>query len=230
MSHPPPNVRPFRPDDLGRVEALFKNSMLSVRPSASRTLGLLALFTLLVHGLRLSGYLVWAGILLSLVVHLACDIYIRRYISRASPTRNLARYTEPRSRLLVMETEGQIVGFTSVEPQGGHTHAHTCWVTYFFIDPQHQGKSLGLHLTDGLLEWAHRREGYSTVCGATSSFQTRQLRLQRKYAEILKQRGVPIDLELREDRTGWWAWSPVKRVHIIYRARARARPWVPPST
>jgi GNAT superfamily N-acetyltransferase len=206
-------IREFVMADLHQVESVFRRSMMSVRPSYWKGVVVTISLYLLSYVWRFAGYLVWPSVFVQFLVHGGFYLFLRHYVETASPTKNFTRYTTDRSKLLVLtrpDTD-QIVGFTSFEPMQDPT---SCWVTYFFIDPDFQGQGLGLELNGAFLEYIYRKSQYARICGATSSWQTSQIKLQEKQREIFEERGTPIRLDLVAERS--CCWMPIYQVNIIY--------------
>jgi GNAT superfamily N-acetyltransferase len=202
-------LREYHSDDISMIENIFIRSMWSIMPSYFDICNLLlnnelpSIYIIITMILFFSHrYLSYLLILGSLLFYIGIAIYIKWYIYVLNPKKHINKYKSQRSNIFVLIHDKQIVGFVSMEP---YIHLNHAWVTYMFVDPLYQGRGFGLMLNEFLYEYGHKNLSYMKFSGSTSSIQSRQLKLQSKYNDILKNKlGCKSIFTLNKIKKYWW--------------------------
>lgn len=196
-------IREYTEKDLPIIDDVFQRSMLSIIPSPKIVIFLMVLM----FGLR------YYILILPIIIYLCAYIYIKLFNRRMLPSKHIHKYKLPKSKLLVLTHETNndlIIGFTSIEP---YIYHNSCWTTYMFIDPSYQKLGYGLKLCEALYEYAIQKMSYKKIYMGTSSIQTSQLKLQRKYKTLLE-KSMRGTLEFKKKEI--YPFFPIYKIFIIY--------------
>lgn len=199
-------IRSVVEEDLFIIENIFKRSIRSVKPSIKFYIFITGVLMILLYPAIYFFYALLISFFICFIIYYSFYIFIENYIFTTSPLKNFYKYQTNNNKMLCLVVNDIIIGFTSVEK----IDIDSVWVTYFFIDPEYQGKGYGVLLCDALFLYG-TENNIHRLQGGTSSIQYPQLKLMRKYIKLLKLKNNNYNLELKRHN-----WFPIHEVSIIF--------------
>ena len=198
-------IREYMDGDLVHIERIFAKSVMSILPS---------LWALIIPQILLFCGFKWIApmlFVLGAIIYMAGLLYLNQYIINTSPAKHIKLYTNnPHSKILVLYLphNHKIIGFVSYL---GNIYTKSCWITHQFVDPYYQKMGYGAQLNDALFEYAYCSAGYTTVAGGTSSIQTSQLKLHKKYIKTKPEWKLEF-IHLPPP----YKYIPIHQINIVY--------------
>ena len=206
-----PIARSYVDEDLQQIRDVFKTSMMSVCPNFLKiffffNLPLLVLFK-------------WFGVIifcLTQIINIVVYLFIRNYIKKTDPILFIDELKT--GKIIVIEYDNKIVGWTSLQlSRSSDLTPHvkkSFWTTYFFIHPSYQHSGFGLILCRAMYKCTIANE-CNEIWGATSSWQTSQIKLHQKYNRELKLIDPEAKFYIKREYLHWLL--PIHRVYLIHR-------------
>jgi hypothetical protein len=203
-------VREVVIEDVSELEQIFRRSVLSIMPSTRKIL----IWTIPL--LILGWFWIWCFILLLIMIfQLGFWLYLRDYMKRSSPMKHINEYLgSDRNKMWKLMKDNEIIGFISLE----EIPDNYGWISYLFVDPDHQGNKYSIYLIDKLVNYTCEHN-YSGIKAGTSSMQN-TLKLCQNYAEILNDLNLDITFEYTKEKVYWFI--PIYQINICYTMHSNA--------
>jgi len=144
--------RPFKINEIDKLDALFKRSMLSVTPNIINTylfilnyykyLLFLLLFILPIN------YIIYFSIIVPFIFYIGIKLFLILFVYSHFPSYYLHKYIENNNNILLILKNDTIIGFSSYFKLDNTTNI--AWLQCFYIDPIYHKKGYGrklLHYT-----------------------------------------------------------------------------------